>query len=273
MRHILFALVLVTMHCHLHAQLQVAMLEPVVVTGEVKLIEKSMLRGEMTKAIASQKGFAAFSRTDIDQIMAEHNFQQSGMVDDATRKRLGEMQGVDYVCVTKISKEGKNFYLEACLVHIETGKISQPATAYGELTDGNSTNMLNQCTSLAEELTNIVVPKTEEENAEENEPIFVVVETMPVFPGGAAAMMKFISENIQYPEAAKENGIQGRAICQFVINRDGSIVNVEVTRSTGEILLDEEAIRVIESMPKWTPGMQRGQSVRVKYTLPINFRL
>lgn len=273
MKRILFVITLLAAQCHLLAQLQVAMLEPVVVTGEVKVIEISMLRGEMTKAIASQKGFAAFTRTDIDQIMKEHNFQQSGMVDDATRKRIGEMQGVDYVCVTKVSKEGQNFYLEACLVHIETGKISQPATAYGELSNGSFANMLSKCTDLAKELTNIVVPKTEKEIVEDNEPVFVVVETMPVFPGGAAAMMKFISENIQYPETAKENGIQGRAICQCVINKDGSITDVVVTRSTGDTSLDEEAIRVIESMPKWTPGMQRGQAVRVKYTLPINFRL
>ena len=252
---------------------QVAILEPIAMTKEVSTMHRSMVRGEMVKAIGRQSDYAAFTRTDIDQIMAEQNFQQSGMVDDATRKRIGEMQGVDYVCVTKVSKEGLNFYLEACLVHIETGKISQPATAYGELSNGSFANMLSKCTDLAKELTNIVVPKTEKETVEDNEPVFVVVETMPVFPGGAAAMMKFISENIQYPETAKENGIQGRAICQCVINKDGSITDVVVTRSTGDTSLDEEAIRVIESMPKWTPGMQRGQAVRVKYTLPINFRL
>ena len=273
MKKLLILLLLAMSFTAFAQEKQVSMLEPVVVTGEVKTIEKSMLRGEMTKAIASQKGFTAFSRTDIDQIMTEQNFQQSGMVDDVTRKRLGAMQGVDYVCVTKISKEGKSFYLEACLVHLETGKISQPATAYGELTDGSSTNMLNRCTDLAKELTNIVVPKSEKEIIEDNEPVFVVVEAMPAFSGGTAAMMKFISENIQYPKAAKENGIQGRAICQFVINKDGSIVDVVVTRSTGDSTLDEEAIRVIESMPNWTPGMQRGQAVRVKYTLPITFRL
>ena len=89
-------------------QKQVAMLEPMVVTGDVKVIEKAMVRGEMIKAICSTSGYVAFSRQDIDQIMNEHNFQQSGLVDDETRKRLGVMQGVDYLCVTKISKEDKN---------------------------------------------------------------------------------------------------------------------------------------------------------------------
>ena len=108
---------------------------------------------------------------------------------------------------------------------------------------------------------------------EEEEVVFVVVESMPEFPGGAQAMFKYISENVKYPVIAQENGIQGRAICQFVVNRDGSIVDVDVVRTSGDASLDKEAIRVIKSMPKWTPGKQRGKPVRVKYTVPINFRL
>ena len=131
---------------------QVAILEPIAVTKEVTTIQRSMVRGEMVKAIGRQTGYAAFTRTDIDQIMSEHNFQQSGMVNDSTRKRLGEMQGVDYVCVTKITKEGNNFYLEANLVNIESGKISNPATAYGELEGGSLEKMLAACEKLAAEL-------------------------------------------------------------------------------------------------------------------------
>ena len=143
------------------AQKQVAMLEPLVVAGNVKPIEKSMIRGEMTKAIASQNGYSAFSRTDIDQIMAEQNFQQSGMVDDATRKRIGAMQGVDYVCITKITKEGNAFYLEANLLNIESGQISSPATQYGELeSNGGFANMRNVCIALACDLTGIPVSMT-----------------------------------------------------------------------------------------------------------------
>ena len=108
---------------------------------------------------------------------------------------------------------------------------------------------------------------------EEEEVIFVVVESMPEFPGGAQAMMKYVAENIKYPVIAQENGIQGRVICQFVVNKDGSIVDVVAVRSSGEPSLDKEAIRVIKSMPKWKPGKQRGKPVRVKYTVPVNFRL
>ena len=108
---------------------------------------------------------------------------------------------------------------------------------------------------------------------EEEEVVFMVVESMPEFPGGQQALFKYLAENVKYPVIAQENGIQGRVICQFVVNKDGSIVDVVAVRSSGEPSLDKEAIRVIQSMPKWKPGKQRGKPVRVKYTVPVNFRL
>lgn len=107
----------------------------------------------------------------------------------------------------------------------------------------------------------------------EDNSVYVIVETAPEFPGGATAMMKYISDNLQYPELVKDAGIQGRAICQFVVEKDGSVGEIQVIRSTGEPLLDAEALRLISAMPKWTPGKQRGRAVRVKYTLPVNFKL
>ena len=103
--------------------------------------------------------------------------------------------------------------------------------------------------------------------------IYVVTETMPEFPGGMQEMMRFIKENIVYPVEAAQKGIQGRAICQFVVEKDGSISNVVVIRSSGDRDLDNEAIRVVQSMPQWKPGKQRGVPVRVKYTIPVSFRL
>lgn len=107
---------------------------------------------------------------------------------------------------------------------------------------------------------------------EDEQVIFQVVEEMPHFPGGEQALMKWLSENIRYPVIAQENGIQGRVICQFVVNTDGSIVDIQVVRGVHPSL-DEEAVRVIKSMPKWVPGKQRGKPVRVRFTLPINFKL
>jgi protein TonB len=117
--------------------------------------------------------------------------------------------------------------------------------------------------------------KVEEDKREEVEEnvVFRVVETMPSFPGGDAALMKFISDNVRYPAIAQENGIQGRAICQFTVEKDGSISDIQIVRSAGDETLDKEAKRVIKSMPKWSPGKQRGKAVRVSYTIPINFRL
>ena len=111
-----------------------------------------------------------------------------------------------------------------------------------------------------------------EEEEPEEQTIFEVVEEAPSFPGGMSALMQFLSKNIKYPTIAQENGVQGRVICQFVVNRDGSIVDVKVIRGV-DAYLDKEAVRVIQSMPKWTPGKQRGKAVRVRYTLPVMFRL
>ena len=110
-----------------------------------------------------------------------------------------------------------------------------------------------------------------EEEPEEQE-IFDVVEKMPEFPGGNAALMSYLAKNIKYPTIAQENGTQGRVIVQFVVNKDGSIVDAKVARSV-DPYLDKEALRVINSMPKWNPGMQRNKPVRVKYTVPVVFRL
>ncbi|MBO6034692.1 MAG: energy transducer TonB [Paludibacteraceae bacterium] len=116
-----------------------------------------------------------------------------------------------------------------------------------------------------------VVQQVEEEEPEEQK-IHLVVEKMPEFPGGNDAMNRWLSKNIKYPLIAQENGIQGRVVCQFVVNSDGKIVDVQVVRGV-EASLDAEAVRVIKSMPAWTPGRQGGKNVRVKYTLPIRFKL
>ncbi len=116
------------------------------------------------------------------------------------------------------------------------------------------------------------VPAVVEEEEVEEQQIFQVVEEMPEFPGGMAECMKFLAKNIKYPTIAQENGVQGRVIVQFVVNKDGTIVDPVVVRSV-DPYLDKEALRVIKAMPKWKPGKQRGKAVRVKYTVPVTFRL
>ena len=107
---------------------------------------------------------------------------------------------------------------------------------------------------------------------EEETKVFDVVEQMPSFPGGPSALMQFLSSNIKYPVVAEENGVQGRVVCTFVVEKDGSITDVRVIKSV-DPSLDKEAMRVVKSMPRWIPGKQNGSAVRVKYTVPVTFRL
>ena len=107
---------------------------------------------------------------------------------------------------------------------------------------------------------------------EEETKVFDVVEQMPSFPGGPSALMQYLSSNIKYPVVAEENGVQGRVVCTFVVEKDGSITDVRVIKSV-DPSLDKEAVRVVKGMPKWIPGKQNGSAVRVKYTVPVTFRL
>jgi protein TonB len=115
---------------------------------------------------------------------------------------------------------------------------------------------------------NIVVEELPEE-----ETIYNVVEDQPEFPGGMQALMKYLRDNIRYPSISRQNNSQGRAYINFVVNTDGSITDVEVMKSTNDVYLDKEAVRVVSGMPKWKPGKQQGKTVRVKYTLPVMFKL
>ena len=102
--------------------------------------------------------------------------------------------------------------------------------------------------------------------------VFDMVEEMPSFPGGPAALMQFLQSNTHYPAVAQENGVQGRVTVSFVVEKDGSITDVQVARSA-DPSLDKEAIRVVKSMPRWTPGRQNGSTVRVKFNVPVTFKL
>ena len=110
------------------------------------------------------------------------------------------------------------------------------------------------------------------EEPEKEEEIFQVVEQQPEFPGGMQALMEYLRKNMRYPTICQEQGIQGRVIVQFVVNSDGSIVDPQVVKPVNPYL-DKEALRVVSTMPKWTPGEQRGKKVRVRFTLPVTFRL
>ena len=108
--------------------------------------------------------------------------------------------------------------------------------------------------------------------AKKNQQVFDVVEKMPEYPGGQAALFEYLSKNVKYPADAEKQKIEGRVLVSFVVNTDGSITDISVERKAFPSL-DAEAVRVISGMPKWIPGEQKGQKVRVKYTVPLNFHL
>ena len=120
--------------------------------------------------------------------------------------------------------------------------------------------------------TDISVNDIAADNVEDNR-IYEIVEQMPEFPnGGMAGLMSFISKTLKYPTICQESGVQGKVIVLFVVEKDGSTTDFRIVRSVDKYL-DKEALRVLSSMPKWIPGKQKGVPVRVKYTVPINFRL
>ena len=117
----------------------------------------------------------------------------------------------------------------------------------------------------------IAAPEPPKHVVEETK-IFTVVEQMPMYPGGDGALMGYLRDNIKYPTVAAENGVQGRVVVGFVVERDGSITDVKILRGV-DPSLDREAMRVVKSMPRWNPGKQNGSAVRVKYQVPVSFRL
>lgn len=140
---------------------------------------------------------------------------------------------------------------------------NEAAVGAVDITEG--TNDLNKI-AIKEEV--IAAPKVEEE-----QPVSIaMVEQKPEFPGGESAMYKWLSDNIVYPSVASEEGVQGRVVVEFVVGKDGSISNVRIVRPRHPAL-DKEALRVVKAMPKWMPGRNNGQPVKVTYTLPVTFRL
>ena len=118
-----------------------------------------------------------------------------------------------------------------------------------------------------------VAPVIQQQAEEEEESeVFFIVENMPEFPGGELALRKFIANAIKYPVIAQENGVQGKVYVNFVVDKDGSVIQARIARGV-DSSLDKEALRVVNSLPKWKPGMQRGKPVKVSYTVPISFVL
>ena len=145
-------------------------------------------------------------------------------------------------------------------------ELQETNTAIGAFDVNGDDDAAGEVLKVKETIAEPEPPKVEETK------VFDVVEEMPQFPGGSAALFEYLSKNIKYPVVAEENGVQGRVVVTFVVERDGSITDVKVVKSV-DPSLDKEAQRVVKSMPHWIPGKQNGSAVRVKYTVPVTFRL
>ena len=148
-------------------------------------------------------------------------------------------------------------------------ELKETETAFGQKDNEKGTEDRNVTRTLKEE---VVVEKPVEKPKEVKEEVFRSVEQMPQFPGGEAALMKYLQSHINYPPMAAENNVQGRVVVQFVVDKTGKVGEVKVVRSVDKDL-DREAVRVCKSLPKFTPGRQNGQAVSVWYTLPVTFKL
>lgn len=158
--------------------------------------------------------------------------------------------------------------------HIKYALFVLPAFALLVAGNISCSQDASQTEDAKEEVVAPVSPEAKEVPADSTakEEVFMVAEQMPEFPGGMKEMLKFLQENVKYPENAMKNNVQGRVIVQFVIEKDGTPTEFKVLRSVDPDL-DAEALRVMKAMPKWKPGMQKGQVVRVKFTVPVSFKL
>ena len=158
--------------------------------------------------------------------------------------------------------------------HIKYALFVLPAFALLVAGNISCSQDASQTEDAKEEVVAPVSPETKEAPADSTakEEVFMVAEQMPEFPGGMKEMLKFLQENMKYPENAMKNNVQGRVIVQFVVEKDGTPTEFKVARSVDPDL-DAEALRVLQTMPKWKPGMQRGEVVRVKFTVPVSFKL
>jgi periplasmic protein TonB len=152
---------------------------------------------------------------------------------------------------------------------VTTEEVVEEADVFNQ--DELNQNSTNEAVSVQEEVAEVAV-KEEVIEVEESKPVFTIVEEMPSFPGGETERNKFLAENIQYPQQATENGIQGTVYVSFVVDSKGNVTDVKVLRGIGGGC-DEEALRVVKMMPQWRPGKQNGKTVRVLFNMPIYFKL
>ena len=234
-------------------------------------VHEAMTNGLSDALINSLSETGKFTIVECEQLyqaIEEQKFEQSDLSPEQIAE-AGKIINVESVLtgIVNYSTTSNKYSFNIIIIDVESGKIT-----YTTVVNQDKSKTINQIfhnlkSELAEQLIwKFVTPI--DLNLQELQDL----EEMPSFPGGEDAINKYLAKTIKYPVKAAEANIQGRVVCQFVINEDGSIVNIEVIRGADPIL-NKEAIRVIKNMPKWNPGMKDGKPVNVRYTFPINFRV
>lgn len=228
---------------------------------------KTLVRSKLTYALTNISGYECYERIDVASILNELDFQKTGMVSDNQIKSIGKMNGVDFILISEIAKiDSEQIVISAKIVGVENAKLENSATIVSSV---GADILEKRCRELAKTLLGIT---SLTEIFDDNTPLYIS-EIMPVFQGGGVETFQmWVMNHLEYPEVAKENGIQGRVILEFIVERNGTLTNVKILKSPDPIL-SNEAIRVLNSSPLWVPGKQRNRPVRVKFTLPIIFSL
>lgn len=231
-----------------------------------------VLGDQLVTGFSESGAYIAVERSNaiLKQLQKETNYQYSGAVDDNQRMaELGKQFGVQFVCVEKTINWGGAYFITARLVDVETAEAIKICNIENKKIQ-NTFDVIATAQDICDVFEDYGVEILQEDL--KNKGIFYVVETDPRFPGGEAALYRFLAQNIKYPELARDNSITGQVIVTFVVERDGRIANPKVIKDIGGGC-GAEAIRVVKMMPRWKPGRQRGKRVRVQYNLPLNFNL
>lgn len=215
---------------------------------------------EEQMAISTEQEIATFDAEEEEiEEEEEEQFQMPEPEEIIAPEEVANQQQVTDLLIVEDDKIEEDKQVK----NLEDVLENEAAVGAVDITEG--TNDLNKVI-IQEQV--IAAPKVEDE-----QPVSIaMVEQKPEFPGGEAAMYKWLGDNIVYPSAASEEGVQGRVVVEFVVGKDGSISNVKVVRPRHPAL-DKEALRVVKAMPKWLPGRNNGQPVKVTYTLPVTFKL
>lgn len=250
---------------------KVAILEAVDKEGYFSYGTRLMIRCELAAAVATISGYRGCSRTDIDQVLSEHNFQRTGLVKEDQIRKLGEMSGAQYVLVPEIAKIGSNgMVITASIIDVETARYECSETIQSEI---NSAKLFEDCKLLAWNLILLMKHKEDVTPIPGEDQPFIKIAEMPSFLGGDINLFRnWVMSRLRYPQIAQENNISGRVFLRFVIDRDGTLTDIQELQSPHPSLLGE-AIRLLKTSPKWRPGKQRDMYVRVVYTIPIDFSI